>query len=127
MNAQVMIAVAGGGALGSVLRYISVSLLGRWLGTGFPWGTVFVNLLGSFIMGVLAELAAQKFNIPEPLRGFVFVGVLGGFTTFSTFSLDVVSLINRDLMLALAYVLISVVLGIAALFAGLAVVRWGVL
>lgn len=127
MNAQVMIAVAGGGALGSVLRYISVSLLGRWLGTGFPWGTVFVNLLGSFIMGVLAELAAQKFNIPEPLRGFVFVGILGGFTTFSTFSLDVVSLINRDLMLALAYVLISVVLGIAALFAGLAVVRWGVL
>lgn len=127
MNGQVMLAVAAGGALGSVLRYISVSLLGRWLGTGFPWGTVFVNLSGSFIMGVLAELAAQKLNIPEPLRAFLFVGILGGFTTFSTFSLDMVSLINRDLTLAFAYLFVSAGLGIAALFAGLAVVRWGVL
>lgn len=125
MNGQLIAAVAAGGACGSVLRYISVSLLGRWLGTGFPWGTVFVNLLGSFIMGVLAELAARKLNIPEPLRVFLFVGVLGGFTTFSTFSLDMVSLINRDLRLAFLYGSVSIVLGIAALFAGLAIVRWG--
>ncbi|GAB3454060.1 fluoride efflux transporter CrcB [Insolitispirillum peregrinum] len=127
MNIPVMAAVVAGGAFGSLLRYVSVTLLGRWLGSGFPWGTVFVNLLGSFIMGVLAELAARKFNFPEPLRAFLFVGILGGFTTFSTFSLDMVTLINRDVVLACLYGAVSVGLGIAALYAGLAVVRWGVL
>lgn len=123
MTPTMLAAVAAGGAFGSVARYISVSLIGRWAGTGFPWGTLFVNVAGSFVMGVLVELAARKLTIQEPLRVFLFVGVLGGFTTFSTFSLDLISLIQRNLGLAFLYGAASVVLGLAGLFAGLAVVR----
>jgi CrcB protein len=127
MTPQLVLAVAAGGAVGSAARYVSVSLIGRWVGTGFPWGTVFVNLAGSFIMGLLVELAARKLNIPEPWRVFIFVGMLGGFTTFSTFSLDLVSLMQRNLGLAALYGVVSVALGMAALFAGMAAVRWGIL
>lgn len=123
MTPTMLAAVAAGGAFGSVARYISVSLIGRWAGTGFPWGTLFVNIAGSFVMGVLVELTARKLTIQEPLRVFLFVGMLGGFTTFSTFSLDLISLIQRNLGLAFLYGAASVVLGLAGLFAGLAVVR----
>jgi len=122
MTASLIVAVALGGAVGSALRYIVISLVGR-LSHGFPWGTLCVNVLGSFVMGVLAELAARKLNIPEPYRVFIFVGVLGGFTTFSTFSLDLVSLMQRNLGLAFGYGLASVVLGVVGLFAGLAFIR----
>jgi CrcB protein len=127
MNPTLIAAVAAGGAVGSALRYVSVALVGRWAGSGFPWGTLFVNLAGSFIMGALAELAARKMNLPEPWRVFVFVGMLGGFTTFSTFSLDMVTLMQRNLAAAATYGLVSVGLGVAALFAGMAVIRWGFL
>lgn len=123
MTPTMLAAVAAGGAFGSVARYISVSLIGRWAGTGFPWGTLFVNIAGSFVMGVLVELTARKLTIQEPLRVFLFVGMLGGFTTFSTFSLDLISLIQRNLGLAFLYGAASVILGLAGLFAGLAVVR----
>ena len=94
------------------------------LGTGFPWGTVFVNVLGSFAMGVLIELAALKLSMSLEMRAFVFVGLLGGFTTFSTFSLDAVTLFERgEMMPAFFYVLGSVVASVAGLFLGLALMR----
>lgn len=124
MNPVLIAAVAVGGALGSVARYLTVVAAGRWFGSSFPWGTLAVNLIGSLVMGILAELAAQRLSFPEPWRVFLFVGILGGFTTFSSFSLDVVTLMNRSLGLAFAYVAGTLLLGIGALFLGLALVRW---
>lgn len=126
MTPKLILAVAAGGAFGSVLRYVSMSLVGRWAGSGFPWGTLFVNVVGSFIMGVLVEMVAQRWSMGEGMRALIFVGVLGGFTTFSTFSLDVGLMIERhQIWPALFYATLSVVAGVLALFGGLAVVRGG--
>jgi CrcB protein len=101
--------VAAGGALGSVLRYlVSLAALG-WLGAGFPWGTLAVNLLGSAAIGLLAGL-----GIGGPARLFLVTGLLGGFTTFSAFSLETALLWERAPGLAAAYVAASVGLGLAA-------------
>lgn len=117
-------AVAVGGAVGSVARYLLMSAVGQWLGAQFPYGTLTVNALGCFTMGVLAELAALVWSPSPELRALLMVGVLGGFTTFSSFTLDVGVLVGRNELLAAAgYVLASVVLTIAGFFAGLAVVR----
>ncbi|WP_119677653.1 fluoride efflux transporter CrcB [Indioceanicola profundi] len=122
-----ILAVAAGGALGATARYLSVLAIGRWLGAGFPWGTFAVNVAGSFVMGVLAELAMQAWQPPPELKLFLTVGVLGGFTTFSSFSLDTALLIERgDFWAAAAYVTGSVLISIAALFAGLALTRMSV-
>lgn len=114
--------VALGGASGAVLRYLTGLAAMRLIGPGFPWGTLIVNILGSFAMGVLvvvlAHLSGQRFA-PLLLTGF-----LGGFTTFSAFSLDAVTLYERgDVGLAMLYVLASVLFSIAALFAGLLIAR----
>ncbi len=117
-------AVAAGGALGAVSRYLVVGRVGQFLGAGFPYGTLAVNIIGGLLMGVLVEASALKFNIGGEFRAFLMVGVLGGFTTFSSFLLEVVLLIERhQVAAAAAYVLSSVVLSVAALFAGLLVVR----
>lgn len=124
MTASTIIAVAAGGAAGSVARYLSMVALGALVGTGFPWGTLFVNVLGSLVMGVLAELGALAWQPSPELKVFLTVGLLGGFTTFSTFSLDVALLVERhDWTAALAYVAGSVILSVGALFAGMAAVR----
>ncbi|SMX29871.1 Putative fluoride ion transporter CrcB [Pelagimonas phthalicica] len=114
--------VALGGASGAVLRYLTGLAAMRLIGPGFPWGTLIVNILGSFAMGVLvvvlAHLSGQRF---APL---LMTGFLGGFTTFSAFSLDAVTLYERgDVGLAMLYVLASVLFSIAALFAGLLIAR----
>ncbi|WP_044561683.1 CrcB family protein, partial [Azospirillum sp. B4] len=77
-----VIVVAAGGALGSVLRYLSQVWLGRLLGTDFPWGTLFVNIVGSLLMGVLVEAGGRVWQVSPEMRAFLAVGVLGGFTTF---------------------------------------------
>ena len=83
--------------------------LTRWLGSGFPWGTLTVNIAGSFLMGVLVAVIALKANIGQTGQAFLMVGVLGGFTTFSSFSLDVVTLFERHAYGPLAgYILGSV-------------------
>ena len=116
--------VALGGGIGAALRHLSGMAALRLLGPGFPYGTMFVNILGSFVMGVFIELLARRFGASDELRLFFATGVLGGFTTFSSFSLDTAVLYERgDLALAAVYVIGSVVVGIAALFAGLALVR----
>lgn len=125
---NLVIAVAIGGALGSVARHIVAGHITHLYGTAFPWGILTVNVVGSFVMGVLAEAMALKWQISPEWRAFLTVGILGGFTTFSSFSLDVATLIERnDLGPAALYVAASVGLSVGALFAGLWVVRaaWG--
>jgi fluoride exporter len=121
---KLILAVALGGAIGAVARYQSVGVLTRWLGLGFPYGTLFVNVLGSFLMGLFVEFLATKLNSSPELRVFFAVGVLGAFTTFSSFALDVSVLTERaNLLAAGVYVALSVVLSIAGLFFGLWLMR----
>ena len=112
--------VALGGACGASLRFLSVSAFVRLAG-GTAWGTLFVNIAGSFLMGIAAVLLIERF--PEAtarLAPFVTVGLLGGFTTFSAFSLDAIRLIeDGKISAATAYVLGSVIFSILALVAGL--------
>jgi CrcB protein len=124
MNPTHILIVAAGGAAGSVLRHLVGFAVLRLAGPGFPWATVIVNVAGSFAMGVFIELLARKYVGTPELRLAVATGFLGGFTTFSAFSLDAVVLAERGQGLAAAgYVVGSVVLSIAALVAGLAFVR----
>ena len=121
---KMILAIAAGGALGAVGRYLVMIQVGHWLGGGFPFGTLAVNVIGSFILGVLAELMALAWSPPQELRALLVVGVLGAFTTFSTFSLDVALHVERgELGLSALYVLVSVVCSVGALFAGLHAVR----
>lgn len=124
MNAGMVLAVAAGGALGSVARYLVGVASTRAFGLAFPWGTLIVNVAGSFLIGVLVELFALKADLPQEARVFLTVGLCGGFTTFSTFSLDAWVLVERGAWWqAAAYVAGSVLLSIGGLVAGLYVVR----
>lgn len=116
--------VAFGGAIGSVLRYY-VGIWGlRLAGPAFPWGTLTVNVVGSFVIGLFAEMIARKFGGSTDLRLLLMTGVLGGFTTFSAFSLDTIALIERgSLGLALLYLAASVGVSLCTVFAGLSVGR----
>lgn len=112
--------VAAGGALGSAARYLVNVAAGRLLGPEFPWGTLAVNVAGSFVMGLLIALMALKMQVSQEVRAFLTTGVLGGFTTFSAFSLDFALLVERrETGLAALYVIASVGLSLAAIFAGL--------
>jgi fluoride exporter len=121
---RLLLLAALGGAAGSAARHLVNVGFGRWLGAGFPWSTLFVNVAGGLLMGVLIEALALRFSGSLALRTFLATGVLGGFTTFSAFSLDFVMLVERqELALAAAYVAASVMLSILALYAGLALTR----
>jgi CrcB protein len=114
-----------GGGLGAALRHGVNLAAARWLGLGFPFGTVTVNVTGSIAMGILAGYFAFKGGAPQHWRLFMATGILGGYTTFSAFSLDVALLYERgEVALAVLYVLASVVLSILGLFAGLAIARY---
>lgn len=116
--------VAAGGAIGAALRHLTGLAAMRMLGLAFPWGTLTVNIVGSFLMGVFIELLAVKLQGGNELRLFVATGLLGGFTTFSAFSLDVAVLWERGaLLLAASYVIASVAASILALFGGLMLIR----
>ncbi len=113
-----------GGGLGATLRHVVNTLCGRVLGTGFPYGILIINITGSLVMGLVAGYLAFRGETSQPWRLFLMTGVLGGYTTFSAFSLDAVLLYERgELGLAALYVLGSVVLSILGLAAGLALVR----
>ena len=113
-----------GGGIGAALRHGINLGAARWLGTGFPWGTLFINVSGSLMMGLAAGYFAFKGDASQSWRLFLTTGILGGYTTFSAFSLDAAVLYERgEVSLAAAYVLGSVVLSIAGLFAGLAIAR----
>ena len=121
---MVWVAVAAGGAIGAMARHGVSKVSLHLLGPNFPWGTLSANIVGSFAMGlVIIWLAAREPHSPA-MRAFLTVGLLGAFTTFSTFSLDVVTLYrDRTIYDAGAYLLASVVLSVAGLGLGLIVGR----
>lgn len=124
MNPTTILAVAVGGALGSVARYAVATAAVRLFGSGFPWGTMIVNAVGCFVMGVLAELAVHAWSPSPEIRALLMVGVLGGFTTFSSFALDVGFLTGRGAPgEAAAYALGTLILTLGGFFAGLFIVR----
>jgi len=113
-----------GGGLGAALRHVVNLASLRLVGTALPYGTFFINVTGSLLMGVVAGLFAWKGSLPPTLRLFIATGILGGYTTFSTFSLETALLFERgQAWQAIGYVVGSVVLGVAGLFAGMAAVR----
>ncbi len=117
-----LLQVALGGALGATGRYLTGVAVARVIGHGFPWGTLTVNVVGSFLMGILMVALAQSGG--TKFAPFLVTGVLGGFTTFSAFSLDTVALYERGQVgAAAAYVLASIVLSLAGIGMGLLVSR----
>jgi fluoride exporter len=113
-----------GGALGSGARHLVNVGMGRWLGPGFPWWTLFVNVTGCFLMGALIESLALRFQGSLDLRTLLATGVLGGYTTFSAFSLDFAVLLQRgEQVPAALYLIGSVVAAIFGLYAGLWLTR----
>ena len=125
---QAVLLVGAGGALGAMARYgVSLAVARLWP-TGFPLATLGVNVVGSLLMGALiGVLARTSPTISNEIRLFVAVGILGGFTTFSSFSLDAVTMIERGaLAQALLYIGLSVVVCLAGLYLGLLVTRGGI-
>ena len=113
-----------GGGIGAALRHGVNVAAARVAGTAFPYGTLTVNIVGSLVMGLLAAYFAFKGDASQHWRLFLTTGILGGFTTFSAFSLDVALLYERgQIAIAALYVGVSVCISIAALFAGFALVR----
>lgn len=114
-----------GGALGSGTRHLANIGIGRWAGSTFPWSTVFVNVVGCFLMGALIEVLALRFHASLELRTFLATGILGGFTTFSAFSMDFAFLMQRhDYAAAAAYLVGSVLIAIAAFYVAQGLLRW---
>ena len=121
---KTVMAIALGGALGAVARHF----ISHWsvvaLGNGFPWGTLTVNVVGCFGLGVVVEVMALVWSPAADWRAFLTVGLLGAFTTFSAFALDISILHERGEMLqAILYVTVSVAGSIAAIFAGMSLTR----
>ncbi len=125
---KVLAVVFLGGGLGSLLRYLSVMGVNRVAGESFPYGTLFVNIVGSLLIGFIIEGFSNKYLVPVEIRAFLIAGVLGGFTTFSAFSQDVYRLIETGFVpSAVIYTAASVLLSIAAVFGGVYIARgiWG--
>ena len=123
---SIILAVAGGGALGSVLRYSVGQMVTLGTRSGFPVATMMTNIVGSLMMGVVVAILLVRFPEHLLLKTFLTVGVLGGFTTFSTFSLDVVGMLERGEMgMAAVYTFGSIFFSVLALFAGLIIGRFG--
>ncbi len=121
---NMVLAVMLGGGLGSLARFYALSAANTTFGDGFPYGTLLVNVVGSFIIGALMEVMAFKWQVSLEMRAFLVTGVLGGFTTFSAFSFDVLKLVDTGKAGAAAvYVAASVVLSLTAVFGAAFIVR----
>jgi fluoride exporter len=121
---KMILSIALGGALGAVVRYLMMSGVGRWLSHFAPIATLSVNVLGSFVLGALIEVLALTWSPGREVQAFLVVGVLGSFTTFSTFSMDVIFLLERgDMAGAATYAVLSVVASVMALFLGMYLLR----
>ncbi len=121
--AQVL-AIAIGGALGAVGRFWCVSWVTSLVGKGFPWGTLAVNVIGSFMIGIMYVVIMSKLHLQPEYRAILVTGFLGAFTTFSTFSLEAFELLQKGALgHGLAYIGASVILCILAVWAGISLVR----
>jgi CrcB protein len=124
MKAMILGAVGAGGALGSMARYLIAGWVQSPAWGGFPYGIFIVNITGGFIMGALTEAMALRLNVSPEVRAFLTTGILGGYTTFSTFSLEAALLIQRHAYgQAAFYIAGSALLSLIALFAGLWLMR----
>lgn len=118
------IAIALGGAAGALGRWLMSAGVHRWLGRDFPWGTLAVNVAGSFVMGLLAALLVERLALGPAWRAGLLIGFLGAFTTFSTFALETVELLEEGMGLrALGNVVASVALCVLAVIAGMQLAR----
>jgi len=119
-----ILAIAGGGAVGAVARFLVSTGVYRLLGRDFPWGTLAVNVIGSFSMGLLFVLLLERSLIGPEARAAILVGFLGSFTTFSTFSLETLTLVEQgETLRALLNVAASVLLCVVACWAGIIAAR----
>jgi len=117
---SVYIAIALGGSVGAISRYWVSSTTYQWLGNHFSYGTLLVNVIGSVLMGFLAVVLVERFDVSDEIKLGIMVGFLGSFTTFSTFAMETLTWIeNGEAMKALAYVLISVFCCVFGAWAGL--------
>ena len=126
---KLLVLVSAGGASGAARRFLPYQAFAGYAvargGPIFPWATLTVNAVGSFLMGLAVVTILERFDGSPELRAFIMAGILGGFTTFSAFSLDAADLYaNRSLEAVAAYIAGSVVLSIAGLVAGMALARW---
>lgn len=122
---KVLLVFVGGG-IGSITRYGAMHAISRYLapGSGFPWPTLGVNAIGALVIGVLVEILALRLSAPESARLFLVTGFLGGFTTFSAFSMETALMLERgDYLNGLVYVVGSVGLTVGAVFGGMALAR----
>lgn len=121
---MMLLAIACGAVIGALSRYAVMIAMPSTTQDGFPWATLTVNVLGSFLMGALIETGAVAQGLSPTMRAFLVTGILASFTTFSTFSLDMAALIQRNqTMTAALYAALSVGLSVAALFIGLLMVK----
>ena len=121
---KLLLLACAGGALGAGARYLTYTEVTRVWGAVFPWGTLVINISGSFLIGMLIAILLIKLPDAIGLRVFLITGILGGFTTFSAFSMEFVALMERsEITYALLYAAGSVVLSIAACWLGLSVTR----
>jgi len=119
-----LIAIAAGGAVGAVLRYWMSTATYALLGRGFPYGTLLVNVLGSFLMGLATVFLLERFAVSTEWRAAILIGVLGAFTTFSTFSMETYNLVVDGAVLkAMLNILFSVILCLLAVWLGIVLGR----
>ena len=117
---KTLLIIGTGGFLGSISRYGVTVLTTKWWGNAFPWGTLTVNIIGSFLIGIIYGLAVQNDWLTAEMRLFLAIGFCGSFTTFSTFSYDIIQMINTGHFIYTSlYVAGSILLGILAVFAGI--------
>ncbi|MCP3850032.1 MAG: fluoride efflux transporter CrcB [Gammaproteobacteria bacterium] len=117
-------AIAAGGALGAIMRFWLSGGIYAWLGRDFPYGTLSVNIIGSFFIGIAFILLTERLTLGAEVRAFVLIGFLGAFTTFSTFSLETLMLMQEGLLIkAAGNILLSVILCIIATWTGIVLAR----
>ena len=121
---KALIFIALGGAVGAVLRYLTSVAVYAFMGRGFPYGTLFVNVSGSMLMGLLSVMMLERLDLGPEWRAAVLVGVLGSFTTFSTFSIETLNLLEQgEMVRAMANIVLSVLLCLVAVWSGVLIGR----